>query len=198
MARSESGPVNKGGIVNSEMSIRVVVGRDTGAESFTLGLYGPRADCQIEAPTTPVGCVQAVDQANDWLQDNVPAKVLTLTHLAQNWVVVDNPATLPIVEVKGYSLRFGGVAEGSIWYWVTGGNGRSTPYLITLTDLDPETALRLYDMVEDSIPPAYGLNAYQGNRDLYEATTRLVLDRLAAQAGSRVTAGRVWYGRHGG
>lgn len=185
-------------VMRAEPSIRVVLGRDTGSEVFTLGLYSSKSDYQIEAPATPVGCVLAVDQANDWLQDNVPAKILTLAHLAQNWVVVDNPATLPIVEVKGYSMRFGGVAEGSLWYWVTGGNGRAMPYLITLTDLDPETALRLYDMVEDSIPPAYGLNAYQGNRDLYEATTRLVLDRLAVQAGSRVTAGRVWYGRHGG
>lgn len=178
--------------------VRVVIGRNTGAEVFTLGLYAPGDDYQIESPATPVGCVQAVDRANDWLADSVPTKTLTLTHLAENWVVVDNAATLPLVEVKGYSLRFGGVAEGSIWYWVTGGNGRATPYLITLADLDPERALRLYDLVEDSIPPAYGLNAYQGNRDLYEATTRLVLDRLAAQAGSRVTAGRVWYGRHGG
>jgi len=184
--------------MKNETSIRVVLGRDTGAEVFTLGLYGSKGECQIEAPATPVGCVQAVDQANDWLAENVPAKILTLAHLAANWTVVDNPATLPIVEAKGYSLRFGGVAEGSVWYWVTSGNGQTTPYLITLADLDPETALHLYDLVEDSIPPAYGLNAYCGNKDLYKATTRLVLDRLAAQAGSRVTAGRVWYGRHGG
>lgn len=182
--------------------VRVTLLRQPGTEEVQLAAL---AQCNGQAKTyrttleaTPVGVVQAVDRVNDWLAVvTAGRKSLTMTHLARHWVAVPEAAALPIVSWGSYSLRFAGVEEGSLWYWVEDG-GRVMPWLLIPGGATPETATKLLELVRDTLPPTTGPRAYQGSAQLLDRTTREVvrtLERAASPASGRAT-GRVPIGRY--